>query len=355
MNMLISRSFLLRGIDWLQRNEFAAAVADFDAAISYAPDDPYAHWNKATALLSLGDYASGFVEYEWGWKLFNWRGFGPVRNDIDRLQVLPMWDGNGGRLLLYHELGFGDAIMCFRYLRELKRRAEVTLVVDRCLARLARQFEIDVVTSVPDDLTKFDARLPLFGAMRVLNQTVETLVRAPYINARLAPEPSTIGIAWSGRTQTMFSSAFFASMLNGYSLHSLQPDSVPPHVYPLVAEDFSDTVKVIERMEHVVTVDTAVAHLAGAMGHPSVHLVLPFIGDWRWWQVSAWYPTIKTYRQPTAGNDWREPFVKLNVALSHNSVATGDDDGRPEESDPDPGPGPESDPDADRGRCTAGQ
>jgi Glycosyltransferase family 9 (heptosyltransferase) len=349
MNMLISRSFLLRGIDWLRRNEFAAAVADFDAAIRYAPDDPYAHWNKATALLSLGDYASGFVEYEWGWKLFNWRGFGPVRDDIDRLQALPMWDGSGGRLLLYHELGFGDAVMCFRFLPELKRRAVVTLVVDRSLARLARQFEIDVVTAVPADLTAFDARLPLFGAMRVLRQTVETIPRDPYINARLAPEPSTVGIAWSGRTQTMFSSAFFASMLNGYSLHSLQPDSAPPHVCPLVAGDFADTVKVIERMEHVVTVDTAVAHLAGAMGHPSVHLVLPFTGDWRWWRASAWYPKIKTYRQPTAGNDWREPFVKLNVAL--NATNTGDDDGRPKESEPPDDAGPASARSgADRGR-----
>lgn len=332
MDLLVSRSFLQRGIRWLQQNEFAAAAADFDTAIRYAPDDPYAHWNKATALLSMGDYSNGFVEHEWGWKLFNWRGFGPVKEDIDRLQALPLWRGESGvRLLVYHELGYGDAIMVMRYLPELKRRAKVTLVIDQALARLARGFGVAVAEKVPDDLTRFDCRLPFFGVMSVLKQTLETIPAEPFIPCKFANGGNRIGIAWSGRTQTMFSAEHFLSLLHhdGCALYALQPGPATDGVEPLGSWcDFADVGDRIAAMDHIVTVDTAAAHLAGAMGHPSIHVVLPFMGDWRWWQASAWYPTIKTYRQPQAGDDWRVPFARINEALNYYPAATGDIDGR---------------------------
>lgn len=317
-DMLASRSFLHRGIRWLQQNEFATAARDFEAAIKFASFDPYAHWNLATCLLSMGDYRNGFKEHEWGWRLFNWRGFGPVQLDIDRLQAsLPIWHGRPERVLVYHELGWGDGIMCFRFLPELMARIDVTLVLDPCLTRLAQQFGVKVVERVPDDLTGFDSRLPFFSVMNRLDKTVETIPGAPYIKARLAPERGATGISWSGRTQKMFSAADFTSMLQtGGSLHSLQPGYAPSRIAPLESVDFADTVKTIERMEHIVTVDTAVAHLAGAVGHPSIHLILPFMGDWRWWRTDVWYPTIKTYRQPQPGDDWRPPFAQINVALN---------------------------------------
>jgi hypothetical protein len=327
-NLLASRSFLQRGMANLRQNAFAAAVPDFDAAIRCAPVDPYAHWVKATALLSMGDYRNGFKEHEWGWRLFNWRGFGPVQTDIDRLQAsLPMWHGRSERVLLYHELGWGDAIMCFRFLPELMQRSDVTLVLDPCLTRLAQQFGVKVVERVPDDLSAFDSRLPFFSAMCVLDKTVETIPGASYIKAELAPERGAIGISWSGRTQKMFSAHDFTSMLQiGGSPYSLQPGPTPPGVAPLEVSDFADTVKTLERMEHIITVDTALAHLAGAIGHPSVHLLLPFLSDWRWWRVSAWYPRITTYRQPQPGDDWRTPFAQINATLNQPAT-TGDIDG----------------------------
>lgn len=343
MDLMVSRTFLQRGIARLQRNEFVAAVADFDAAICYAPDDPYAHWNKAMALLSLGDYANGFVEYEWGLKLFNWRGFGPVKEDIDRLQALPMWKGEHHvRLLIYHEMGFGDAIMLMRYLPELARRAELTLVIDPFLHRLAQAFDVDVIDGVPKDLREYDYRLPFFGVMTALKETIETIPRAPYIAGGawkfIADRKPRVGIAWSGRTQAMFSLSEFLRLLDcsNCELYSLQPGPVVAGVVPLSAGgDFADVADLIRQMDYIVTVDTAAAHLAGAMGHPSTHLMLPFMGDWRWWHAAAWYPTIKTYRQPTAGNDWHEPFVRLNVAL--RPQVTGDEDGRPKATDSDAG------------------
>jgi len=100
-----------------------------------------------------------------------------------------------------------------------------------------------------------------------------------------------------------------------YDLYSLQCGPVDGEkVHPLDTVDFYDTAEVIARMEHVITIDSAVAHLAGAMGHPSTHLLLPYQGDWRWWCCGAWYPTIKTYRQDNVWN-WSGPFARLNEAL----------------------------------------
>lgn len=317
--------YLERGIANLRQNLFAMAVIDFDKALYWTPDDPYAHWNKATALLSMGDYEQGFAEHEWGWRLFNWRGFGPVKEEIDRLSALPVWDGvPDKRLLLYHELGFGDAIMVFRYLPMLKRRtASITLVIDQSLARLAQQFDVGVVTAVPDGLNAFDCRLPLFSAMSVFRQTVKNIPSDPYIAANWQRTRGKIGLCWSGRTQQMFTASSFISLLDceSHSIYALQPGPVPDLiVHPLVATDFADTAKLIERMDHIVTVDTAIAHLAGAMGHPSAHLILPFMSDWRWWQTEVWYPTLKTYRQPQAGNDWTEPFSRVREAIKSNAA-----------------------------------
>ena len=103
----------------------------------------------------------------------------------------------------------------------------------------------------------------------------------------------------------------------GFEVHSLQLGPTTDGVYPLSSRDFADTVELIEAMDHIVTIDSAPAHLAGAMGHPSVHLLLPFFSDWRWWHTQVWYPTIKTYKQVSVG-DWDLPFTKLNEALRGN-------------------------------------
>lgn len=315
----VAADHLDRGIALLRRNRFTESIFEFDQTLALTPDDPYAHWNKATALLSSGDYARGFIEHDWGWRLFNWRGFGPVGDDIDRLTVLPLWRGEDiadKHLLVYHELGFGDAIMTLRYLPELKRRARhVTLVISQPLTRLSQSFGVEVVERVPDDIGRYDFRLPFFGVMLALGETLATIPSAPYIAATGARCGGRMGIAWSGRTQTTFSCEYFLSMLEheGYALYSLQPD-LADGVQPLRAADFADTADLIAQMDHVVTVDTAVAHLAGALGHPSTHLLLPYLMDWRWWHSAAWYPTIRTYRQETP-NDWATPFARLNHAL----------------------------------------
>jgi tetratricopeptide (TPR) repeat protein len=331
----IAACYLERGIAHFHRNEFLHAINAFDMALQFDPDEPYARYNRATALLSVGDYERGFREYEATWRLFHWRGFGPVGDDIDRINALPMWKGERGvKLLLYHELGFGDAIMAIRYLPELTDRAGVTLVIDWPLARLvAENFEAEVVTKVPDDLSGFDYRLPLFGIMGALQIEIPP---APYIGGApngvptdkkasainigqtvRAPNGANIGIAWSGRTQTMFTANHFLSLLDtrDAKLFALQPGDAPENVESLPpGSDFADVADRIALMHHIVSVDTAAIHLAGAMGHPSAHLLLPFMSDWRWHHVERWYPTLKTYRQDNR-IDWTAPFARINEAL----------------------------------------
>ena len=318
-NAVVAAQYLARGIAHFRQNQFAEAIAAFDAALQINPDDCYARWNRATALLSIGDYARGFVEHDVAWRLFNWRGFGPIGNDIDRLQALPLWRGEEGvRLLAYHELGFGDAIMAMRYLPELRCKTNLTLVIDQCLARLARAFDIEVIDRLPDDLTVFDYRLPFFGVMSALKQTEDTIPAAPYIAPHWRRSGGKLGIAWSGRTQTSFTLERFLSLFahDGFALYALQPGPLADdRVEPLPAgSDFVDVGVRITEMDHIVSVDTAAIHLAGAMGHPSAHLLLPYLMDWRWWRSTAWYPTLKIYRQVSA-DDWSTPFARLNERL----------------------------------------
>lgn len=315
---------LFAGIEHFKRDEFHEAIAHFEAAIQIGPDNMIARWNRATALLSLGDYERGFVEHEDNWRRMGHRGFGPVEAELERLTAtLPVWSGQTHcRLLVYHELGFGDSIMTMRYLPELnRRRCDVTLVIDPSLTRLAMEFGVTTVTHVPADLAQYDYRLPFFAVLVALKETIGTIPSAPYIHRKWRRNDDKIGIAWSGRTQRMFSCRAFRALLNPdptYALHSLHPadeEIVRQGVEPLPSNcDFSDVADRIAHMDHIVTVDTAAAHLAGAMGHPSVHLVLPRVMDWRWWHSEVWYPTIKTYRQPEP-DDWETPFARLRAAL----------------------------------------
>jgi predicted O-methyltransferase YrrM len=326
------------GMDYQNQNLFQEAIFEYDNALKYAPHyENYAHWNKALALLSLGEYEQGFKEHDWVWKLFNWRGFGPVQQDIDKITHLPLWEGediHDKNLLIYHELGFGDAIQTMRYLPELKRRAsKIVLVVDKSLIRLAEQFEIDVVDHIPNDLSSFDYRLPFFGVMMALRQTLSTIPNDPYLHAtswfpprgliktRLTRATKDVGIVWSGRSQKMFSLERFLLMLDhdDFDLYSLQPGRIDnDEVRELAICDFQDTADMILWMDHIVTIDSAVAHLAGALGHPSIHLLLPYRMDWRWWHSSTWYPTISTYRQDNDFEDWAKPFEQLTRRWPHD-------------------------------------
>ena len=151
-----------------------------------------------------------------------------------------------------------------------------------------------------------------------MQHTLQTIPAAPYIAADFHRDGGRIGIAWSGNSRKELQLGDFLSRLDtrGFELFALQPtDILDPGIVPLSAMDFADTAKLIERMDHIVTVDTAVAHLAGAMGRaPSQHLIVPYLRDWRWWHKSAWYPSINIYPQDNP-DDWTTPFACVNEAI----------------------------------------
>jgi hypothetical protein len=153
--------------------------------------------------------------------------------------------------------------------------------------------------------------------MAALGQTVDEIPGDPYLPFKFEAPGGTLGVAWSGRTQTEFSLSEFITRLRlplSYAPQSLQPGDALPFARPLPPGDFLDTAQLMAKLDHIVTVDTAVAHLAGAMGHPSAHVLIPYNSDWRWWCSRAWYPTLNVYRQREPG-DWVVPFNMIGKML----------------------------------------
>jgi tetratricopeptide (TPR) repeat protein len=313
----IAADHLDRGCQLMQSNRFAEALAEFEAAISIDPTDHYARYNRCTTLLSLGDYARGMPEHDWAWKIWDWRALGPVQGNLDRLLQLPLWKGESCKLIAYHEMGFGDAIMMTRFLPELAERCpEVTLVVRPELVSLMRGRGVNVVDYVPQDVGKFDARVTLFNSIHVMEHSAQTIPSEPYIKTDFKFSGGRMGIAWSGNSRKEFSLTNFLHHLDNrdFKFYALQKAAPVDGVVPLQARSFRETADLMATLDCIVTVDTAAGHLAGAIGHPNAHVVIPYLRDWRWWNKSVWYPTLNIYPQDHP-NDWHAPFRRVNEAL----------------------------------------
>jgi hypothetical protein len=177
----------------------------------------------------------------------------------------------------------------------------------------------------------YDYRVPFFGLMPILRQTLDTIPSAPYLHwPDRYPLPSThkqrVGIAWSGNprfdknlTRSVALEQFLSRLdCDDCEFYSLQLGEVEQArelgVHVVEIKDFADTASLIAAMDHVVCVDTAPIHVAGAMGHPSSHVVLPFVQEWRWYFGARWYPTLHMHRQKDLGN-WSSAFASVNTAL----------------------------------------
>ena len=311
--------YLDAGVKLLEAGRFADAIANFNECLRYTPNDDIAHWNLAIALLCAGDYKRGFVELEYRWRVFDWC-WGLLDRGTHKINKVPDWRGEdirGKGLLYLHEQGFGDAILMMRFLPALlKTGADITAMTVEPLRRMLEQFGIKCIVGLPEDFSAYPYRCPVFGPMVVWGLEMKDIPAAPYIPANFRPVRGSMGICWSGRSQKTFTADSFLAFLehDDYDLFSLQPDEPPPSVKPLAAKDFVDTLRLMETMEHIVTIDSAVANLAGAIGHPSTHLLLTYRGDWRWYNAAAWFPTVKTYRQEAPG-DWLVPFARLNANI----------------------------------------
>lgn len=331
----------------------AAAVPLFRAVLAEAPSDQpssaQADYNLAMALLAAGQWAEGWQRFEARWRVK------PTTPWVQPWEKL--WEGGplAGRHLLAHaEQGFGDTLQFVRYLLPLRDGgARITLAVPPPLARLLRASLPGIaVLTRGDELPRWDVHVPLMSLPRLFATTPDAVpapvpyvawpagrqVTGPGVPSPGVPGPGVkdpsasgpaVGIVWAGNRRDPEDryrslppevlAALLARLPRGATVVSLQhegedlldalPDEagVAAGVVRLGAglRDFADTAAAVAALDLVITVDTALAHLAGAMGRP-VWLLLARGADWRWLaegETSPWYPTMRLFRQPAPG-DW---------------------------------------------------
>lgn len=327
-----------RPAEALESYESASKTASAPAGQVFAQ----AQYNAGLARLTLGDFKDGWALHEWRWKTAE---FAPLRRDFEA----SLWIGReplaGRSILLHAEQGYGDILQFVRYVPMVAAlNAAVVLEVPSPLARLLADTPgAHHVVTKGDPLPAFDFHCPLMSLPHALGTTLKTVpADVPYIRPcadkagvwreRLAALPRPrVGITWAGRPTHIddrnrsIPFTTIASLLveTRGSFVSLQRDVKPDNDGALRAttaildvrselKDFADTAALISELDLVISVDTSVAHLAGAMGRP-VWLMLPYAVDFRWMygrDDSPWYPTARLYRQPAAG-DWDGVIARI--------------------------------------------
>lgn len=317
----------------VRQNRHAEALANFRRAAAVAPDQPVHRWNAALSALALGD-AAGWRDYEARWEF----------PGLARTLPSPRWTGAeplaGRTILLWAEQGFGDAIQFIRYAAPLAARgAALLLEAPAPLLRLFARIAPSIAQG--EALPAHDFNCPLLSLPLACGRAPNT----PYLSpdpaeaerwrARLAGLPGRrVGLVWAGAARPGDAAgmrhdrarsvppALLAPLLAvpGVSWVSLQKpavaDMVMTHDWTAELTDFAATAALLAGLDLVIAVDTAVAHLAGALGRP-VWLLCQWNADWRWTPQATeipWYPNMKIFRQPSQG-DWPSVLAAVAAAL----------------------------------------
>ncbi|NJO39661.1 MAG: tetratricopeptide repeat protein [Cyanobacteria bacterium CRU_2_1] len=328
----------------VDQQNLAEAIACYQRAIHLQPDYVMAHTNLGWVLLLAGRYEEGWVEYEWRLRLERYNS---------NLTDAPQWDGSplkGKTILLHTEQGLGDTIQFIRYAPRIAALGGRVIV--RCqpaLVSLLRSAPgIDQVFGRTQDVPAFNVHCPLLSVPKTLRTTLHTIpAQVPYLfpsksGVKISTLPGTrltVGIAWAsgyfaqpGAYETYLqkscSLALFLRLLDipGVTLYSLQigrdAAAIDAHKQERLQDlspqlkDFAATASAIAQLDLIISVDTAVVHLAGALAKP-VWVLLPFAPDWRWMidrDDSPWYPTMRLFRQQRLG-DWEEVIDRIVEAI----------------------------------------
>jgi Tfp pilus assembly protein PilF len=327
---------------------FDEAFAAFAATLALDPAHAGAHWNEGLARLLLGDFAAGWKKYEWRWQTESQR---QQRRDFAQ----PLWLGSeplAGKIILVHaEQGYGDTLQFVRYLPALvEQGAKVILEVQPSLASLLAGVKgAAQVIAKGAALPPFDVHCPMMSLPLALKTSLDSIPSdAPYLEApkdrlrlwqdRLPPKRGPrIAFTWAGsathkrdlarsiplaKLQTLFRNNNSIEWLGVQrdlrdgDAEILGSHSHVRHLGPEL-NDFADTAAVLSLADLVITVDTAIAHLAGALGRP-VWILLPYSPDFRWLlnrQDSPWYPSARLFRQPSMG-DWDSVIAHVQESIS---------------------------------------
>lgn len=338
------------GLCQKSRNQPGEALKSFDEALARQPDHAEAHVNRAMALLMLEAYPAGWQAFEWRFKLDRPSLFAPP-------PPVPRWHGEpleNKTILLLGEQGFGDMIQFIRFAKPLADQgARVLALVPAPLTRLFAQAPgLARVQAHPDFQEPIDYQIPLLSAPGPLDTRITTIPGAEgYLTAPRDPDPAwapllageglKVGLVWEGkplhandplrrRSCTLADLAPLARV-PGIRLFSLQktdperpqppvPEGLPITPLDRFLTDFAATATLMTHLDRIITIDTATAHLAGALGRP-VWTLLPRAPDWRWGcerDTTPWYRSMRLVRQSNA-DSWSDPVRQLLAELEHST------------------------------------
>jgi tetratricopeptide (TPR) repeat protein len=337
-------AWLNRGMALAQLRRFEEAILSYGEVLTRRKDNVDAHFNRALALLTIGDFRRGFEDYEWRWA----RTGAPAQKNRGRRLWLGDYSLSGKTILLHAEQGFGDTIQFARYAPLVAAQgAKVVLEVQPELKSLLSRLDgVTAVVARGEAPPPFDVHCPL-GSLPLALKTELPVVPAqiPYVFADEAHlqkwsawieklPPPRIALAWAGnpahdndrnRSIALPTLAPLLAMpgsfigiqreLRGDEAAQLAAQPRLTHVGGELA-DFNDTAAVLSLCDLLITVDTAPAHLAGAMGRP-VWVLVPFAPDWRWMldgEITPWYPSARVFRE-SALADWNAVIARAAAAL----------------------------------------
>ena len=327
----------------LSLNRSAEALCAYEAAIAASPTYAKAQFGYASALLKSGDFARGWPQYEW-----RWRDSQTPRADLS----VPLWQGEaieGQAILLHAEQGFGDSLQFVRFAPLIAERGGcVVLEVPKPLARLLRGVEgVSEVIVRGDPLPPVDWHCPMASLPMAFGLRLDSIPAAPYLPRPVgsSPQPAlTVGLVWAGDPRPWQPSAHRVDQRRSMRLVDLSPlmdidgvrfvsfqmgaarGQLASGGQPIVdmmkgVEDFLDTAERLAGVDLLISVDTAMVHLAGAIGMP-VWMLSRFDGCWRWLEGRAdspWYPNLRIFRQRTPG-DWAGLVTEVRAALRQFSA-----------------------------------
>lgn len=344
-------AFCNRGIALRQLNRVSEALASYDHALTLRSNFPDAQYNRGLCLLQLGKFEQAWLSYEWRWQC---EGISASKRRREFIQ--PLWLGEsdltGKTIYVYSEQGLGDTLQFCRYIPLLKAMgAYVILEVQAPLLELLQTLQgVDQCIVRPEHYPRFDFQVPLMS-LPLACKTID-LARipreVPYLNVDSkklqkwcqilsTSQGKKIGLVWSGSIHHKHDqqrSISLANLLNYLPIQteqiqyiSLQKEYREYDQQTLETRsdisdysdkllDFSDTAALCQALDLIVSVDTSVAHLAGALNKPTL-LLLPLSADWRWLlerEDCPWYPSLRLLRQREL-NDWDAPLSQLRMHI----------------------------------------